>query len=474
MISFRASLFPALVPLALLVAGCASVNPGPAFSDVQQTVQARTGEKIAWRQNSADDRAADEAVARLLKKNLSANDAVQIALLNNPTLQAMYEEIGLSQADLVQAGLLKNPEFSSITRFPSGTPDGLADVELSVAQDFLDLLTLPLRQKVAATQLEQTKLTVGNDVLNLVSDVKEAYYTLQARQQLLHGLEQVREINQTSADLARQQNEAGTLNELDTEKQTVLYTQSRADIGQTGVEIAADREKLNRLMGLSGTQLDWKIADALPKIPAKRFSAEQLESVALANRLDVGAAREQVEKLQQAYGMSKATRFTPGGVTIGGDTEKNPDGSRVTGPTINIQVPIFDQGQAQVAKAQGQMRQAQAQLQAAEVGARADVREARQRLVAAQDLADFYDQTLLPQRTKILDLAQQQYNFMLKGAYDLLEAKQHVIEAQRSSIEAQRDYWIARTALERSVGGSLKASSVHMAQSSAPDAIEEN
>jgi cobalt-zinc-cadmium efflux system outer membrane protein len=463
-----------LTPLGLLLAGCASVDPGPAFSDVQKTVEARTGQRIAWNQNSDQDRAASAAVDRLLKRSLTADDAVQVALLNNPNLQATYEEIGISQADLVQAGLLKNPEFSNITRFPSGTPDGLADVEISVAQDFLDLFTLPLRQKVAAAQLEQTKLQVGNAVLNLVSDVKEAYYTLQARQQLLHGLEQVQEINQTSADLAAQQNKAGTLNELETEKMTVLYTQSKADIGQTQVEIDADREKLNRLMGLSGVQIDWTIADELPEIPATRFSQQQLESLALANRLDVASARAQVAKLEQAFGLTKATRFSPGGIMVGGDTEKNPDGSRVTGPTINLQVPIFDQGQAQVAKAQDQLRQAQAQLQAAEVDARADVREARHQVMAAQDLAIFYEKTLLPQRAKILHLAQQQYNFMLKGAYDLLDAKQRVIEAQRSSIEAQRDYWIARTALDRAVGGSLNASPVHVAQTTMPDATKEN
>jgi cobalt-zinc-cadmium efflux system outer membrane protein len=457
---------PSLVPMAallpLLLAGCAGVDPGPAFSDVRQTVEARTGGKIAWIQNSREDLAAAQAVDRLLKKNLTADDAVQVALLNNPTLQATYEEIGISQADLVQAGLLKNPEFTNITRFPDRAP-GAVDVEFSVVQDFLDLFTLPLRKKVAETQLEQTKLAVGDAVLNLVSDVKEAFYMLQARQQLLQRLELILDVNQTGADLAAQQNKAGTLNELETEKQSVLYNQNKADLAQVRVEIDADREKLNRLLGLSGTQLDWKIADELPKIPAKTPSLAQLESLALAQRLDVAAARKQVDKLQQALGLTRATRLAPGGVNVGGDTERNPDESRVTGPSVNLQVPIFDQGQARVAKAQDQLRQAQAQLNAMEIKARSEVREARHRLQAAQDLAEFYQTTLLPQRIKILDLAQQQYNYMLKGAYDLLEAKQHEIEAERSSIEAGRDYWVARTALERAAGGSLNPVALHMA-----------
>ena len=241
-------------------------------------------------------------------------------------------------------------------------------------------------------------------------------------------------------------------------------TQSKADVAQTRVAIDFDREKLNRLMGLAGDRLGWTVAGDLPKIPSRHFSEEELETMAMRNRLDVGAARLQVAKLEQVDSLTKATRFAPGGISVGGDTEKNPDGSRVTGPEINLQVPVFDQGQAHVAEAEGQLRQARQQLQADEINARADVRDAHRRVTAARELADLYQDTLLPQRLKMLDLAQQQYNFMLKGAYDLFDAKQRVIEARRSTLEAQRDYWIARTALEQAVGGSLHATSVPIQQ----------
>jgi cobalt-zinc-cadmium efflux system outer membrane protein len=46
---------------------------------------------------------------------------------------------------------------------------------------------------------------------------------------------------------------------------------------------------------------------------------------------------------------------------------------------------------------------------------------------------------------------------MLKGTYDLLLAKQSEVATERSYVEAWRDYWIARTQLERAVGGRLDA-----------------
>lgn len=83
------------------------------------------------------------------------------------------------------------------------------------------------------------------------------------------------------------------------------------------------------------------------------------------------------------------------------------------------------------------------------------MREARDRLLAKKDLATYYRDELLPERTRVLTLTVEHYNAMLKGAYDLLLAKQNQLAADRSYIEALRDYWIARADLERAIGGSL-------------------
>src|SRR5439155_2740135 len=117
-----------------------------------------------------------------LPAELTADAAVQFALVNNPALQATLEEIGISQAELAQATRLKNPQFAASWRFPDHPPLA-ANTEYSIAQDFLDLIILPLRKKVAAQQLEQTKARVAHEVLKLVAEVKGAVYTLQGREQ---------------------------------------------------------------------------------------------------------------------------------------------------------------------------------------------------------------------------------------------------------------------------------------------------
>ncbi|SDT90848.1 outer membrane protein, cobalt-zinc-cadmium efflux system [Verrucomicrobium sp. GAS474] len=453
LISFR---FISLVSAAgaLTLAGCASVDPKASFDTVQGTIQDRTGHRIAWNRGTPEDQEAVKSVQALLSKPLTADAAVQVALLNNPSLQASYEELGISQADLVQAGLLKNPSFSALVRFPSTPPLG-ADQEFSVAQDFLDLFILPLRKRIAKLQLEETELRVGNEVLMLSTEVKEAFYTVQAQEQLVQRLGLIDDINNTAVELATKQHEAGNLSDLDLENQRATHAESQAELAEARIEAVQNREALNRLLGWTEDLSVWTVSAQLPAIPSNPVSAEALEKRALAQRLDVAAARKRVEILQKALGVKEDTRFFPGGITLGVDTEKNPDRSRYTGPSIDIELPIFDQGQADVAKLQAQLRQAQAQLGALIVNVRSEIREARSTVEARRNLAEHYRGTLLPQRVNILKLSQQEYNFMLKGSYDLLLAKQHEVEAERGYIRTWRDYWTSRAALEKAVGGFL-------------------
>ncbi len=457
----------ALVTLAVsvLVGGCATVPREAGFSHVQDVVAQRTGYLIQWRGNTSQDAEVNSAVRALLAREISADETVQIALLNNRHLLVTFEDLGVAQADLVQAGLLKNPVFAASWRFPDKAPFG-TNSEYSVTQDFLDLFVLPLRKRVAANQFESTKLAVAHEVLQLAADVKSAYYTLQARQQLLTRLRLIVELNQTAAELAERQHEAGTLNDLGLASQQAIYDQSKVDVAQADARLVSDRERLNRLLGLWGEQTTWKIANHLPDIPREEIPIEHLESAAMRQRLDLAATRVQLATLAQVLAVTDAYRYFAA-VEVGVDTERDPGGQHVTGPTLSLQIPIFDQGQAQIAKVQAQFRQFQRRFEAMAIDVRSEVREARDHLLAERNLAGFY-KVLLPERMRILNLTLQQYNGMFKGSYDLLLAKQTEVATEQAYIDAWRDYWIARTELERAVGGKLPSALSGTTQPSVP------
>jgi cobalt-zinc-cadmium efflux system outer membrane protein len=437
----------------LALAACASVNPGPSFQEVRKTVSDRTGGAPSWARSAPEAEAVDGAVTELLKEDLTPQTAVRVALLNNPSLQASFEGIGVSQADLVQAGLVANPGFDGLARGAKGLPG--TNVELALVQDVFDVFMAPLRKKVAAAELEQAKLRVAHQALGLAADVKTAYFTLQARQQLVRRLRLILDLARTAAELAARQHEAGTIADLQLENQIALHRQSKVDVAVAEAAIRADRERLNRLLGVWGTKAAWRIGDDLPPIPDQEIALDGLERLAIVQRQDLGAARGAVDQVGRALALKKKTRFFPVGINVGIDTEKDLSGQRVTGPSLSLQLPIFDTGRASIARLEAEHRRAQRQLEALAVDARSEVREARDRMLAARDLAAYYGSVLLPQRVRILELTLQYYNAMFKGAYDLLQAKQAEVEAEKAFVEAWRDYWIARTDLERALGGAL-------------------
>ncbi len=445
-----------LTLVASLAAGCAT--PSASLDRVQDTVGARTGKRVHWNRGGPEEAQIEQGVQALLRRQLTAGSAVQIALLNNRELQARFEEIGLAQAEVIQAGLITNPNFSASFRFPDRSPSG-TNIEYSIAQNFLELLVLPLRKRIANAQFVQTEIRVADEVLKLVAEVKDAFYTAQARQQLLDRLRVITETNETAAEFTKRLHDAGNTSDLELANQQGSYEQSRLEVAQTELQVRRDRERLNRLLSLWGAQTNWTMADHLPELPGSENSLRNLEARAVAQRLDLQAAHMQLNLIGQALALRTKTRFIPAEVRIGVNTERETDGSRVTGPTLDLELPIFNQGQGEIAKLTAQYRQAQRELEAMAINIRSEVRESRDQLVAARDLTSYIGKRLLPTQQQALNLTLQQYNYMLKGAYDLLLAKQNEVAAERSYIEAWRDYWIARAELERAVGGNLGANS---------------
>lgn len=88
-----------------LVGGCTTLSPEGPFTEVGNTVQARIGKQISWDAGQYEDPVVHAMIDKLLSRPLTAERAVQIALLNNRELQAIYANLGIAQANVVQAEL---------------------------------------------------------------------------------------------------------------------------------------------------------------------------------------------------------------------------------------------------------------------------------------------------------------------------------------------------------------------------------
>lgn len=430
------------------VVSCAHVDPNPAFRELANTVHLRTGKRVQWNRGSAEDSQAQAVVGSLLSRPLTADSAVQIALLNNRNLQATYEELGIAQADLVEAGLLKNPTFYFERRLPGQA------AEIDLVQEFIDILLLPLRKRIAAAQFEAAKLRVGHEILTTAAEVRAAFYEHQGDQQLVDLRKTVADATERSAEAALKMHEAGNLRDLDLASEQATHAQAKIDLAKAQTSAVGSREKLNKLMGAFGTQTSWTVTPRLPDLPANEVSISRLEARAIEQRLDLAAARQQLIAEARARGIAPAEAIFQR-AEIGSHYEHEIEPRHSTGPSINVPIPIFNQGQPASARANARMRQAEQRYLALAAEIRSDVRATRDKMLLARRQVDYFKSTALPMRTRVTEESQLQYNAMQITPFQLLQAKQEEVKTGADSIEALRDYWIARAELEKAVGGSL-------------------
>ena len=433
----------------MLAAGCAKVPREAGFGDVQKTVLQRSGQRVHWDQGAEADREVAQAMRGLLDNELTAEAAVQVALLNNQNLQASYEDLGVAQAELVEAGLLRNPIFSAQVRFPKGEAIPYA---IDVTQSFLDLLLLPRRKRVAGAAFDAAKLRVTDAVLELAAQARSTFYRAQGAEQLVEMHKNIAKATEASFDAAKRLHQAGNINELTLASEQALHERAMLDLASAQAEARQTREDLSELMGLWGNATGWKISPRLPELPAGEANAGTLEAAAIEQRLDLAAAREEIHAAGEALGFTKRTGLVPE-LSISGHAEREVEGDTTIGPGVELPLPIFSQGQPALAAARSRLRQQQKRYAALAVSVRSQTRRAYDRLLTARQRAEHYQHVLLPLRRSITQQTQLQYNAMHVGVNQLLGAKKEEIEAGREYVESLRDYWIAKAHLERVIGG---------------------
>jgi len=430
------------------LAGCAHVDPNPAFRELANTVHLRTGKRVQWNRGSAQDVEAQAAVTSLLRRPVTADSAVQVALLNNHNLQATYEELGIAQADLVEVGLLRNPIFTFERRFPGQA------LEMDLLKEFIDILLLPLRKRIAAAQFEAAKLRVGHEILKTAAEVRAAFYEHQGDEELIDLRKTVADATERSAETALRMQQAGNLKNLDLATEQASHAQAKIELAKAQSEAVQTREKLSKLMGAFGAQTNWTVASRLPELSGGEVSTSQVESRAIQQRLDLAAARQEFIAQARSLGIARADAILQQ-AEFGAHYEREISGEYAVGPSVNVPIPIFNQGQAAVARSSAKLRQSEQRYLALAADIRSDVRAARDKMLLSRRQVEYFKSTALPTRMRVTEESQLEYNAMQIGPFQLLQAKQEEVKTGAESVEALRDYWVARSELEKAVGGSL-------------------
>jgi cobalt-zinc-cadmium efflux system outer membrane protein len=319
---------------------------------------------------------------------------------------------------------------------------------------FIDILLLPLRKRVAAAQFETAKMRVGHEILAVAAEVRAAFYQHQGDQQLLDMRRTVAVTMERSAETALLMNEAGNISNLDLANEQAQHVEAKIELARAQTDAIESREKLSKLMGVWGRYTEWMVKARLPNLPDREVSASGLESRAVAQRLDLAAARAGFIAKARSLGFARVEAIMEG-AEITAHFEREQEGDASIGPSLSIPLPIFNQGQPAVARARSKLRQSQQHYLALAADIRSDVRAARDRMLLLRSQVEYYKSAVLPIRNRVVNESQLQYNAMQIGPIQLLQAKQEEVRTGADYIETLRDYWVARAELEKAVGGNL-------------------
>ncbi|WP_299843682.1 TolC family protein [uncultured Jannaschia sp.] len=457
-----------LLPLAL--GACATTlpsgitAPGAGFRLVADRTQAATGRRSVLLQSAAQAQQVGREVHALThQRTISADTAVQVALLNNRGLQASYAEIGLSAAEVWQQATPENPVVA-LGVLGIGAPEvgAFRAIESLVAVNLLDAPTRRRRVAVAQAEFQRAQMQAVVDTLSLAYATRTAWIDAVAAFETVALLAQAAQAADASSELALELGRTGALNRAGQAREQVFDAELAAQTAEARLAAASAKENLTRLMGLYGTEVDYYVPDALPALPGGLRSTAGIEATALRSRVDLEVARLGLAATARAYGLTNATRrLTDLEVITGVELEREPvddgDGEIEQGLTPQVElefaIPIFDSGRARLRKAELSYLQAANVLAEAAVAVRSEARDAETQYRGSYAVARQYRDVVLPLRAIIDEQALLANNGMITSTFELLIDIRAGLSSQLDAAQAKQRFWSAAARLDAAIYG---------------------
>ena len=430
----------------LTLAGCTTGPPSESFDRLRADLRERGGYETVW----APVRASPEWEALradyLDDGMLGADEAVRLALLNNADLQAELDELGVAHAQLVQASLLPNPVLDASVRFVEG--GGGEIFELGIAQNLVELLLLPRRQRRAEEGVALAEASAAAAVLDLAAETRTAYRRYQAQLARIELYQSVVDATRLAADMARRLRDAGNVIELDVLQEDAMYRDARLMLAEAQGQAVQRRESLHALLGVWGESASgWAVPARLPDPSPLQLDPAELVSGVIAASLDLEAQRRRINLLGQRLGIESFEALLPD-LEAGAEAERESDGAWSVGPAVGVALPIFDTGRGVRAEYGALLRQAMNRYRAMAVRLRASARSSYSTAQTTANTSRYLREVVVPLRHRVTGQTQLQFNAMQLGVFRMLDAKRSEIQAAERYLTALENHWVARIELE--------------------------
>lgn len=463
----RVSKFPLIVGLPLVLGACATAIPGAytepkaGFANVASQVSPAIGKRTVFAETQAENEALRKQVhAMVHRKTISADTAVQVALLNNKGLQASYANVGLSAAEAWQQSTPENPVVS-LGILGIGAPElgAYRAIEGLIRANILDATTRKQRRAIADANFRQAQLEAVNDTLALANQTRQAWVNAVSAFETVSYLKRAKATSDAGSELARRLGETGALNRAGQAREQAFNAELAGQLARARLDATMAKEELTRLMGLWGTEVNYFVPDALPALPRSIGRVTGVEAKALRNRVDLRVAKLGLEAQAKAFGLTDQTRIVSdleivGGFELEREAEDGETESETT-PQVEIEfaIPIYDTGKARMRKAELMYLQSANVLAEKAVDVRSEARGAEAAYHASYKIARHYRDVLVPLRTTVEEEGLLSYNGMITNTFELLTDVRQKLAASLEAANAKRDFYIAQANVTAAIYG---------------------
>lgn len=438
----------------LLLVGCAVDSLAPDYEGARALIATTTGTATESIYDPAANPLTERDVDEFVAGGLTLDETVQLALLNSRRLQAGFMGLGMARADVVQAGLLQNPSLGLSLLFPAG--GGQSRLSAGLAQSVMEIWRLPERRALAEAGMEQQVLALANQAAELVADVRVSYYRIVAARRSVLSAQRLSDLGQQALTAMEERLSAGVATEAEAgEARSEALVAVLAARTAQGIE-AAETRQLASLLSLTRDLVRVPLTDALPRLSSPLPDHKALVARAQGTRLDLRALSAAIDAAEAKVALEER-RASPD-VSVGADFE-NPESDdptdHVLGPSLQVELPIFDGNEAQISKARFEWRQLRKLWAALDAELTQQVRAAADRATMGRDAARFVEAKLLPQAQRSADLAREARELGDLTVWELVEAERSVVQAQAAGAAAELEAALAMVELERVLGGEV-------------------
>jgi len=388
---------------------------------------------------------------------VSLDQAIELAVKHNHSLQATRTLILQNQAQEITANLRPNPTFGADSQFiPIFSPGDFSADDLNLTQQF-DIGIGYLferghkrqrRLQAARDQTAVTRAQVSDAERTLVFDVGQQFVGVLLAESTLQVAEQDLKSFRQTADIADEQYKSGFISEGDALKIKLQLLQFQTDVSSARLARVQALVGLRELLGYESVSPDFDVVGDLSYEPLKAH-LEDLQAAALRERPDLQAAALGVTAAQSQILLAKANAK----VDVTGTYDfTHTAGQNSASIFAGFDLPIFDRNQGEIARTRYALTQAQEMQRSAAETVMGDVDTAYESARSSEEIVKLYVSGYLKQAQDSRDISEYAYKRGAASLLDFLDAERSYRATQLAYRQALAAYMTAVEQLKEAVG----------------------